>query len=112
MSETYESLLASAEISESTLEDQGNQSTPQQNEAADTKSNKETNITDPKVCHDPLFQSEGIARLNTSEAKTWMMDGELSSNNPGSPGSDLLMDGVQYPLLVINDRNMIVFCHQ
>lgn len=59
--------------------------------------------TDPKVCHDPSLKIEGIARLYSSQNKVEMEDGELSTNNKYDA---LRTDGILYPLVVINDRNV------
>ncbi len=101
---TYDQILNSAEISTAPIDSTGNENTETiKEQVSETKSNRETNITDPKVCHDPIFKSEGIARLYTSENKTMMENGEVSDYNSYDA---LLTDGVQYPLLVINNKNI------
>jgi hypothetical protein len=99
---TYEQVINSTVIGKGPIESIGNEQ-PEAQPVQETKSNKETNITDPKVCHDPIFKSEGIARLYTSENKTMMDNGESSDYNFYDA---LLTDGVQYPLLVINNKNI------
>ena len=70
----------------------------------DTKtSNKEKNITDPIVAHDPTLKIEGIAKLYSNQHKVEMEDNELSTNNEYDA---LLTDGIMYPLVVINNRNI------
>lgn len=65
----------------------------------------EKNFTDPKVCHDPSIKFEGIARLHTSQNKVNMenADGDLSTNNEYDA---LRIDGIEYPLVAINNRNV------
>ena len=100
----YENLVNSAEVSTKPINQTVDQPTEiEKEQVSETKQNKETNITDPKVCHDPVFKSEGIARLYTSEGKTMGENGESSAYNFYDA---LLSDGVQYPLLVINNRNI------
>lgn len=63
----------------------------------------EKNITDPKVCHDPSLTCEGITRMHYDENKTEMDNGEFSVHNSYDA---LKTDGILYPLLVINNRNI------
>jgi len=74
------------------------QSSPQS-----TTSSGEKNRTDPKVCHDPSLTLEGIAKIYSNQNKVEMEDRELSSNNIFEMTS---VDGIEYPLVVINDRNI------
>ena len=66
-----------------------------------TDTGNEKNLTDPKVCHDPIFKSQGIARLWTGEKKE-----EIGHGDQDNEYDTLLTDGIQYPLLVINNRNI------
>lgn len=63
----------------------------------------EINRTDPKVCHDPAIGVEGIARLYSNQNKFNMEDGELSTINQYD---SLKIDGIEYPLVTINNRNV------
>lgn len=60
-------------------------------------------LTDPMVCHDPSLKIEGIVRLYSSQNKVEMEDGELSGNNKYEATK---IDGILYPLVCINDRNI------
>ena len=75
------------------------------NEAKETTSiGNEKNYTDPKVCHDPSIQLEGIARLFFNQNKFHMENGEDISmiNDEDS----IRVDGIKYPLIVVNNRNI------
>lgn len=63
----------------------------------------EKNRTDPKVCHDPSLKFEGIARIFSNQNKFGMEEGELSTNNVYDMTK---IDGIEYPLIVINNRNI------
>lgn len=63
----------------------------------------EVNRTDPKVCHDPSIKNEGIARLFTNQNRVNMENGELSTYNEYDA---LRIDGIEYPLVAINNRNI------
>lgn len=63
----------------------------------------EINRTDPKVCHDPSISVEGIARLYSNQNKFNMEDDELSTINQYD---SLKIDGIEYPLVTINNRNV------
>lgn len=82
-------------------ENQANEATPvQQTETT----GKEKNYTDPKVCHDPTMQWEGIARLFTDQNKVNMENGEdISSHNKYD---SIRIDAIEYPLIAINNRNV------
>lgn len=67
-------------------------------------SNVEKNYTDPKVCHDSSLKPEGVARLFTDQHKKMMEDGtDISAVNEHDA---ILTDAIEYPLIVINDRNI------
>ena len=75
------------------------------NEVKETTSiGNEKNYTDPKVCHDPSIQLEGIARLFFNQNKFHMENGEDISliNDEDS----IKVDGIEYPLIVVNNRNI------
>jgi len=77
-----------------------NEQTPNQQESV----GKEKNYTDPKVCHDPSISLESIARKYTDQNKVMMENGEdISANNMYDA---TLIDGIEYPLVVINNRNI------
>ena len=63
----------------------------------------ESNRTDPKVCHDPSFTFEGIARLFPNQNKELGEDGEISAYNEYDMTK---IDGIEYPLVTINNRNI------
>ena len=63
----------------------------------------EINRTDPKVCHDPAVTPEGIARLYKTQHKYNMENQDLSTINEYDT---LKLDGIEYPLITINDRNI------
>lgn len=68
-----------------------------------SNSSGDKNRTDPKVCHDPSVKPEGIVRLYSNQNKVEMEDQELSTNNL----YDMIrIDAIEYPLVVINDRNV------
>ena len=72
--------------------------------SSENKSNGgDKNRTDPKVCHDPVVVPEGIARLYSNQDKVEMDNGEISTNNKYEMTK---VDGIEYPLVVINDRNI------
>ena len=84
----------------------GNQNTTQDNKAVPEETeyeeySGEKNITDPKVCHDPTIQLEGIARWYANQNKVMMEEKELSEKNEYDATK---LDGILYPLVVINDR--------
>lgn len=68
-----------------------------------SESTGEKNRTDPKVCHDSKIKLEGITRLNTDQNKVNMENGEISGYNAYDSKR---LDGILYPLIVINDRNV------
>ena len=83
-----------------------NENLPEEGKSEEIKDEQpkgEVNRTDPKVCHDPSVKNEGIARLFTNQNKVNMIDGELSTNNEYDA---LRIDGIEYPLVVINNRNI------
>ena len=72
--------------------------------SSENKSNGgDKNRTDPKVCHDPVVVPEGIARLYSNQDKVEMDNEEISTNNKYEMTK---VDGIEYPLVVINDRNI------
>ena len=68
-----------------------------------SSSGGEINRTDPKVCHDPSLDVEGIVRTFSNQNKVEMEDGELSTNNEYDMTKT---DAIEYPLIAINDRNI------
>jgi len=63
----------------------------------------EVNRTDPKVCHDPSITVEGIVRKFSNQNKVNFENGEYSANNLYD---STLIDGIEYPLIAVNDRNI------
>ena len=63
----------------------------------------EKNRTDPKVCHDPSVTVEGIVRLFSNQNKVNFEDGEMSANNKYEMTR---VDGIEYPLIAVNNRNI------
>lgn len=78
------------------------QVTPKPNTNNST-SGGEVNRTDPKVCHDPSLDVEGIVRNFSNQNKVEMENGELSTNNLYDMTKT---DAIEYPLVTINDRNI------
>ena len=76
---------------------------PTNTESNDQQPTGEVNRTDPKVCHDPSIGVEGIARLYSNQNKFNMENGELSTINEYD---SLKIDGIEYPLVTINNRNI------
>lgn len=70
---------------------------------ADKTTSGETNRTDPKVCHDPSLKREGIARLFPNQNKEHAENDEVSTYNTYD---SLKIDGIEYPLVTINNRNV------
>ena len=68
-----------------------------------TSSGGEKNRTDPKVCHDPSITVEGIIRLFPNQNKVNFEEGEVSTNNEYEMTR---VDGIEYPLVAVNDRNI------
>ena len=66
-------------------------------------SSGEVNRTDPKVCHDPSITVEGIVRKFSNQNKVNFENGEYSANNIYD---STLIDGIEYPLIAVNDRNI------
>lgn len=86
-------------------EDSNSQASSSSNATSTNTAGKEKNYTDPKVCHDPTVMVEGIARFYTSQNKFMMEDGEdISAANNVHDAT--LLDGIEYPLIVINNRNI------
>ena len=69
----------------------------------DKTTSGETNRTDPKVCHDPSLKREGIARLFPNQNKEHNENDEVSTYNTYD---SLKIDGIEYPLVTINNRNV------
>ena len=69
------------------------------------QSNNESdkNRTDPKVCHDPKLDIEGIVRVFIQQQKENDNDEEVYTNNEYDMTR---LDGIEYPLVVINNRNI------
>lgn len=63
----------------------------------------EKNRTDPKVCHDPSISLEKIVREHFSQNKVNMEEHEYSTNNEYD---FTRTDGIEYPLVAINNRNI------
>lgn len=64
---------------------------------------KNKNGTDPIVCHDPSLSLEGIATILLNQNQLFPND----DNAPKRTDVDLLKtDGIEYPLVVINNRNI------
>lgn len=68
-----------------------------------SSSGGEKNRTDPKVCHDPSITVEGIIRLFPNQNKVNFEEGEVSTNNEYEMTH---VDGIEYPLIAVNDRNI------
>lgn len=66
---------------------------------------KEVNWLDPKVLHDPAKSSKNIAIPLLSES-TGLEENDKDIINPHAKKDSLKIDGMCYPLIVINDRNI------
>ena len=76
---------------------------PQSEDANNKEPVGEVNRTDPKVCHDPSIKLEGIARIYSQESRYISDDGDSPMNNRLD---SLKTDGILYPLIMINNRNI------
>ena len=87
---------------------------PENEEEADDSNNsdKGENYTDPKVCHDPTIEIEGIIRQWNIQNTTENSDGE----DEGAVGTvpvdyksaedQTRVEGILYPLITVNNRNV------
>ena len=71
--------------------------------STENNSSEGKNRTDPKVCHDPSLKMEQIARIYFNQNKSFMDNKEWSAHNEYDYTKT---DGIEYPLLSINNRNV------
>ena len=63
----------------------------------------EKNMTDPKVCHDPSLSVETIVKIFYNQNKNPIEESETSAYNEYDTTK---LDGIEYPLIAINARNV------